>query len=45
MVGKTEEATRTFNHLWSEESIQISLNKCKRSKPTSKVYHSDTLGN
>ena len=38
MIEKTEEATRTFIHLWSEESIQISLNKCKTSKQTSKVY-------
>ena len=32
------EATRTLIELWSEETIQFSLENCKTSKETGQVY-------
>ena len=34
----SDAATRTLIALWSEEAIQISLDTCKTSRQTSKVY-------
>ena len=34
----SEEATRTLIELWSEETIQFSLENCKTSKETGQVY-------
>ena len=35
----SEEATRTRINLWSEETIQLSLENCKTSKETRQVYN------
>ena len=34
-----DEATRTLINLWSEETIQLSLENCKTSKETRQVYN------
>ena len=40
-----DEATRTLIHLWSEETIQISLDTSKTSRDTAKVYQKLLVSN